>query len=197
MRYYRHRQGEVCGKEAIVSRTGYTGEDGFELYLAPEDAPAVWDALLESGKDDGLIPAGLACRDTLRLEAGMALYGHEIDAETTPFEACLDWAVKLGKGDFVGREALVRQQEAGVPRRLVGFEVRGKGIARQGYAVLVGDQEVARVASGTWSPTFEKAIGTALLPVDHAELGTEIKIAVRKRQVDAVVVELPFYRRSQ
>lgn len=196
MRYYRFREGEVCGKPCLISRTGYTGEDGFELYLAPDDGPAVWDALLDAGSAVGLQPAGLGARDTLRLEAGMALYGHEIDDQTTPFEAGLDWVVKLDKGDFIGREALVAQRQAGIPRRLVGFELRGKGIARQGHAVLHQGREVATVRSGTWSPTLEKAIGTALLPAELAATGTELQVAVRKRQIDAVVVDLPFYHRS-
>ncbi len=196
MRYYRFREGEVCSKPCLVSRTGYTGEDGFELYLAPGDAVEVWDALLDASGGDGLQPAGLGARDTLRLEAGMALYGHEIDDATTPFEAGLDWVVKLAKGDFVGRDALVRQREEGLKRLLVGFEVRGKGIARQGYGVLHEGREVAKVASGTWSPTYEKAIGTALVPAELARPGVELKIAVRKRQVEAVVVDLPFYRRG-
>lgn len=196
MRYYRFREGEVCGRKCLVSRTGYTGELGFELYVAPADAAPIWDALLESGAEDGLKPAGLGARDTLRLEAGMALYGHEIDDQTTPWEAGLQWVVKLKAGDFLGREALVNQKENGVPRQLAGFEVRSKGVARQGYPVLVGGDEVALVASGSWSPTFDKAIGTALLPPEHAAPGTEIEIAVRKRRLEAVVVELPFYRRT-
>jgi len=196
LRYYRFAEGEVAGRKAIVSRTGYTGEDGVELYLAPAVAPAVWDALLEAGSGAGLVPAGLGARDTLRLEAGMALYGHEIDAETTPFEAGLSWVVKLDKGEFVGREALVAQREAGVPRKLVGFEIEGRGIAREGHGVFHDDKEVAKVASGSWSPTFEKAIGTALVPPELAEPGTELEIEVRRRRLSAKVAKLPFYRRS-
>ncbi len=197
IRYYRFAEGEVAGRKALVSRTGYTGEDGFELYLPPADAPAVWDALLDSGAGDGLLPAGLGARDTLRLEAGMALYGHEIDSTTTPFEAGLDWVVKLGKGDFLGRDALARQKENGLERRLVGFEVRDRGIARQDHAVLHDGAEVGRVTSGTWSPSFEKALGTAYVPSEIASPGTEIEIAVRKRQLAAVIVELPFYQRQK
>ena len=196
IRYYRFVEGEVCGRSGLISRTGYTGEDGFELYLDPSDAAHVWDTLLDSGADDGLIPAGLSARDTLRLEAGMALYGHEIDRTTTPLEAGLTWVVKLAKGDFIGRDVLVDQKESGLERRLIGFELTARGIARQGHEVRHGDREVGRVTSGTWSPTFEKAIGTAYVPVDLAEPGTELEIAVRKRRLPAVVVELPFYRRK-
>ena len=196
IRYYRFVEGEACGKKGLISRTGYTGEDGFELYLAPEDAPEVWDALLESGAADGLLPAGLSARDTLRLEAGMALYGHEIDRTTTPFEARLDWVVKLGKGDFIGRGALVRQKEEGLARKMIGFELTDRGIARQDHMVHHDGGEVGQVTSGTWSPTLEKAIGTAYVPVELAEPGTQLEIAVRKRRLAAVVVELPFYRRK-
>ncbi len=196
IRYYHFAEGAVAGAEGIVSRTGYTGEDGFELYLAPEDAPAVWDALLESGAGDGLVPAGLAARDSLRLEAGMALYGHEIDRTTTPYEAGLNWTVKLKKGDFLGRDVLREQKRAGTERRLIGFEITGRGIARQGMDVLAGGEEVGRVTSGGWSPSFEKAIGTAYVPSRLAAAGTSLEIAVRRRRLPATVVDLPFYRRD-
>ncbi|MGB6992131.1 MAG: glycine cleavage system aminomethyltransferase GcvT, partial [Thermoanaerobaculia bacterium] len=164
IRYYRFADGVVAGSPSLISRTGYTGEDGFELYLPPAEAAAVWDRLLEVGTPDGLVPAGLGARDTLRLEAGMALYGHEIDDTTTPWDAGLDWLVKLDKGDFVGRQALVAQKDAGTQRRLVGFEVEGRGIARQGHPVMDDGKRVGEVTSGTWSPTFEKALGMAYLP---------------------------------
>ncbi len=197
IRYYRFAFGSVAGARCIVSRTGYTGEDGFELYLAPESAPAVWDALLESGAGDGLIPAGLAARDSLRLEAGMALYGHEIDRTTTPYEAGLGWVVKLKKkADFLGRGVLVEQKRQGTERRLIGFEISGRGIARQGHALVHEGEEIGRVTSGGWSPTFEKAIGTAYVPSRLAAAGTELEIAVRRRRLAAAVVDLPFYRRE-
>lgn len=197
IRYYRFAEGLVAGRKAIVSRTGYTGEDGFELYVSPADAPTIWEALLAAGADDGLVPAGLGARDTLRLEAGMALYGHEIDADRTPLDAGLDWVVKLAKGPFVGREALVAQREAGGPaERLIGFEIVGKGIAREGCSILAGGEKVGTVTSGTWSPTLEKAIATAYVPAALAEPGTELAIEVRRKTLDAVVVPLPFYRRS-
>lgn len=197
IRYYRFEMGEVAGHRALISRTGYTGEDGFELYLAPADAPAVWDRLLTRGGDQGLLPAGLGARDTLRLEAAMALYGHEIDDSTTPIEAGLDWVVKLAKGDFLGREILAAQKQEGTERKLVGFAVTGRGIARQGYEVLADDAEVGRVTSGSFSPTLEKAIGMAYVPVALADPGTEIQIRVRKNLVPAMVVPLPFYKRDK
>jgi len=193
LKYYGFLQGEVAGRPAILSRTGYTGEDGFELYLAPEHAPEVWRRLLEAG----VSPAGLGARDTLRLEAAMALYGHEIDETTTPFEAGLAWVVKLDKGDFLGREALAAQKAEGQRRRLVGFEVQGRGIARQGHEVKADGRTVGAVTSGTWSPTFEKAIGMAYVPSEMAAPGTPLEIDVRGRPLSAVVVEMPFYRRPK
>jgi len=194
LRYYGFRQGQVDGRPALISRTGYTGEDGFELYVDPEDAPALWRRLLDAGAS----PAGLGARDTLRLEAAMALYGHEIDETTTPWEAGLDWVVKLDKGDFLGRDALAAQKAAGVPRKLVGFEVEGRGIARQGHPVLSAEGEtVGAVTSGTWSPTFEKALGLAYVPPGLAAPGTPLILDVRGRQLAARVVDTPFYRRAR
>jgi aminomethyltransferase len=195
LRYYGFLQGEVAGRPALISRTGYTGEDGVELYLAPEDAPEIWRRLL----DLGVKPAGLGARDTLRLEAAMALYGHEIDETTTPFEAGLAWVVKLDKGEFLGREALQAQRAAGMSRKLVGFEVQGRGIARQGHTVLSqeGGEAVGAVTSGTWSPTFEKALGMAYVPVATSAPGTPLTLDVRGKAVPAVVVDVPFYRRAK
>lgn len=193
--YYNFAMGKVGERRALISRTGYTGEDGFELYVDPADAPALWDLLLEAGKDDGISPAGLGARDTLRLEAGMCLYGHEIDDSSTPWEASLGWTVKLKAGDFIGRDALVAQKAAGLERKLVGFEVTGKGIARQSHRVLIGGEDVGVVTSGTFSPTFEKALGMAYVPTD-TEVGTEIELAVRKRRIPGRVVALPIYNRS-
>jgi aminomethyltransferase len=193
LKYYGFAEGKVAGVPALISRTGYTGEDGFELYLAPEDAPGVWRRLVEAGA----VPAGLGARDTLRLEAAMALYGHEIDETTTPFEAGLGWVVKLDKGEFLGRGALAAQKGAGIPRKLVGFEVQGRGIARQGHAVVLGGSTVGAVTSGTWSPTFEKALGLAYVPPEMAAPGTPLAIDVRGKALPAVVVEIPFYKRSR
>jgi len=197
LKYYGFGQGKVAGVQALVSRTGYTGEDGFELYLSPNDAPTLWRALLEAGADDGLVPAGLGARDTLRLEAAMALYGHEIDRETTPIEAGLQWVVKLAKGDFLGREVLARQKEEGPAKALVGFKVEGRGIARQGHAVVADGENVGVVTSGTFSPTLQFALGMAYVPPALAEPGTSLTIDVRGRQVSATVCETPFYRRPK
>jgi aminomethyltransferase len=198
LRYYGFLEGEVAGVPAIVSRTGYTGEDGFELYLPPERAAEVWRRLLADGAAHGLRPAGLGARDTLRLEAAMALYGHELDEDTTPLEAGLAWVVKLDKGgDFLGRGALLAQRDAGVRRTLVGFEVEGKGIARQGHPVLSGGEAVGVVTSGTWSPTLERALGMAYVPAALAAPGTHLDLDVRGRTVPAAVVEMPFYRRKK
>jgi aminomethyltransferase len=197
LRYYGFSQCRVGQIPALVSRTGYTGEDGYELYVAPDHASGLWEMLMVEGEKRGLVPAGLGARDTLRLEAAMALYGHELDRTTTPWEAGLAWVVKLDKGDFIGRDALVAQKEAGVERKLVGFELEGRGIARQDHKVLAGGEEVGVVTSGTWSPTFEKALGMAYVGVDHAAVGGALEIEVRGRRIAARVVEMPFYKRPK
>ena len=183
--YYRFARGEVDGAPAILSRTGYTGEDGFELYLDPDDAPRIWDRLLGGRRGARPGPRRPRRPGHPAPRAGMALYGHEIDDTTTPWEADLGWTVKLDKGDFVGRDALLAQQEAGIERQLVGFEVEGRGIAREGHRSCSGDEAVGQVTSGTWSPTFEKALGMAYVPVELAEPGTEIEIEVRERRLPA------------
>jgi aminomethyltransferase len=199
LRYYGFTQAP-CGQiPALISRTGYTGEDGFELYVAPEHAAGLWDMLLDEGSEEGLVPAGLGARDTLRLEAAMALYGHELDRDTTPWEAGLGWTVKLDEGgDFVGREALVAAKQAGPRKKLVGFEARGRGIAREGHVVhRSGGEAVGRVTSGTWSPSFEKALGMAWVPPDLAAAGTALEVDVRGRRLPVEVVPIPFYRRAE
>ena len=196
LKYYGFAAGEVDGRPALISRTGYTGEDGFELYVAPADAADLWRRLLAAGAGHGLVPAGLGARDTLRLEAAMALYGHELDDSTTPLEAALEWTVKWKKGDFLGRDALLAQRESGPDRRLAGFEISGRGIARQGSDVLVEGAAVGVVTSGTWSPTFEKAIGLAYVETGSAAPGREIELEVRGRRLSGRIVELPFYRRG-
>ncbi len=196
-KYYRWATGKVAGRPAMASRTGYTGEIGFEIFLAPGDAAAVWDALLEAGKDLGLLPAGLGARDTLRLEAAMPLYGNDIDETTTPLEADLEFIVHWDKESFLGKEALVAQREAGVPRKRVGFEVRGRGIARHGHPVWLDGERVSEVTSGTMAPFLGKAIGMTYLPARRAEPGVEIEIEVRGRRLPAVTVPLPFYRRPK
>jgi aminomethyltransferase len=197
IRYYRFVDGEVSGAPALISRTGYTGEDGFEIYLEPDSAPGVWRDILDSGSREGLLPAGLGARDTLRLEAGLALYGHEIDRSTTPFEVGLGWVVKMKKGDFVGRNALAAHLAEGPKRKLVGFEVCDRGIARAEHPVLCGGRTVGRVTSGTWSPTFEKSLGLALLSIEVSSPGTELQVDVRGKLLDCRVTEYPFYRRRE
>ena len=200
IKYYHFREGAVDGVPAIISRTGYTGEDGFEVYAAPDKAERLWERMLDAGRygtPEGTLPAGLAARNTLRLEAGMALYGHEITEETTLLEANLGWITKLAKGDFVGREALARQKEEGVRRRLAGFEVTDRGIARDGQDVYVGDERVGHVTSGSPAPYLKKNIGMAYLPAEHAQAGTEIHVDVRGRRVAARVVPTPFYKREK
>ena len=200
IKYYRFVWGEVLGQRALVARTGYTGEDGFEVYLAPAAAPGLWRALVAEGGPKGLLPAGLGARDTLRLEAGMPLYGNDIDDTTTPLEAGLGWIVKLEKGDFIGRDVLERQQEAGVERRLVGFELLSPGIARHGHSVLLGeddDEPVGHVTSGTRLPSLGKSMGMAYLPAAAAQAGREFFVDIRDRRARARVVELPFYSRKK
>jgi aminomethyltransferase len=200
MKYYHFSPGVVDGVPGIVSRTGYTGEDGFEVYAAAEKAEQLWSRILDAGKfgtSTGVLPCGLAARNTLRLEAGMALYEHEIDETTTLLEANLGWICKLDKGPFIGREALVAQKEAGVRRRLVGFEVLERGIARDGQEVVVEGLRVGRVTSGSPAPYLKKNIGFAYVPTEHAVVGQNIKIDVRGRLVDAQIVKTPFYKRAR
>lgn len=194
---YRAVEARVCGVPALVARTGYTGEDGFELFVAPEDAAAVWRGLLEAGRPRGLAPVGLGARDTLRLEARMALYGHEITEHTNPIEAGLGWAVRLDKGDFVGREALEREKKLGPARRLVGFELLGRGVPRAEQPVYKDGEHVGFVTSGTHSPTLGRPIGLAYVPARLSKPDTELDIMIRDRPVRARVVKTPFYRREQ
>ncbi|HSA54480.1 MAG TPA: glycine cleavage system aminomethyltransferase GcvT [Gemmatimonadaceae bacterium] len=192
--YYHFTAGTVAGvPNVIVSRTGYTGEDGFELYLDPDHAGTVWHALLA---DQNVSPAGLGARDSLRLEMGMALYGNDIDDTVTPYEANLGWIVKLPKGDFVGREALVRQKEQGVPRRLVGFTSPERIFPRHGYPVLHAGAPSGVVCSGTMSPSLGIPIGTCYLPAGATAEGTAFEIEIRGRRVPASVVKMPFYRKG-
>jgi aminomethyltransferase len=200
IRYYHFREGAVDGVPAIISRTGYTGEDGFEVYADADKAERLWDGLLAAGgygTPEGILPAGLAARNTLRLESAMALYGHEITEDTTLLEANLGWITKLDKGDFTGREALARQKEEGVRRRLVGFEVTERGIARDDQDVLVGGERVGRVTSGSPAPYLKKNIGMAYVPAEMANEGRELQIDVRGRAVAARVVATPFYKRKK
>ncbi|HEY7863988.1 MAG TPA: glycine cleavage system aminomethyltransferase GcvT [Thermoanaerobaculia bacterium] len=194
--YYGFRETRVEGAPAIVSRTGYTGEDGFEIYHSPEAAPKIWRALLAKGKDLGVLPCGLGARDTLRLEAKMCLYGNDIDETVTAWEADLGWIVKMKKGNFLGRDALERQKAAGVPRKLVGFEMVDRGIARHGYPANTAAGEGV-VTSGTHSPTLGKPIGLALLPTAATAVGSEFEAVIRERPAKARVVPTPFYKRAK
>jgi aminomethyltransferase len=197
IRYYHFVDGMVDGARVRIARTGYTGEDGFEIYVPPGDAPRIWDDILAAGADYGIKPCGLGARNTLRLEAAMALYDHEIHASITPWEANLGWIVKMDKGNFVGREALAHQKDRGVTRRLVGFEMAGRGIGRDGYEVCIDGLGTGWVTSGGPSPTLNKNIGLCYLPCAHAEPGRPIQIMVRGQAVDAVTVPTPFYKRKR
>lgn len=195
--YYWFRHGEVSDVPMIIARTGYTGEDGFEIYLKPDESTRIWSKLLEAGKPHGLVPCGLAARNTLRLEAKMALYGNDIDATTTVLEADLGWIVKLAKGDFVGRDRLLRQKEEGLTRKLVGFEMTDRGIARDHYPVFIGEKEVGVVTSGSPAPTLGKNIGLTYLPIESTSPGSELAVDIRGRRVAAQVVPTPFYKRKK
>jgi aminomethyltransferase len=197
--YYRHAEATVAGCATTVSRTGYTGEDGFEILVASKETEALWRALLQAGGDKGLVPAGLGARDTLRLEARMCLYGNDIDETTSLVEAGLGWIVSLdeAKGDFVGRDVLERQKANGTPRKLVGFEMVGRGIARHGYPAYVKGHEAGAVTSGTYAPFLQKNIGLSYLPAEHSVVGTEFDVDIRGRRVAAKVVPTPFYKRAK
>jgi aminomethyltransferase len=197
VRSYWFAHGEVAGVRAMISRTGYTGEDGFELFVPPNAAEQVWMAVLQAGKSVNLLPAGLGARDTLRLEAAMRLYGNDIDDTTSVLEAGLGWIVGWDKGDFVGREALVEQKRVGVKRSLAGFELLDPGIARHGYDVFIGADKLGSVTSGTQTPFLKKAIGMAYLPADRSAPGTGCEIDIRGRRVRARVVPMPFYKRTR
>jgi aminomethyltransferase len=197
IRYYWFRDGKVSGAAARIARTGYTGEDGFEVYVAPGDAARTWNEILRAGEEFGIKPCGLGARNTLRLEAKMALYGHEIHASITPLEADLGRFVKLDKGEFVGRAALVKEKENGARRKLVGFEMRGRGIARDNYEVFIDGAPAGWVTSGSPSPTLNKNIGLCYLPIEQARVGCAIQVMIRNQPVDAEIVETPFYKRAK
>jgi aminomethyltransferase len=197
LRYYQFTFGVVNGVECLIARTGYTGEDGFELYFAPEHSEALWNALLEAGRPVGLLPCGLGARNTLRLEAGMRLYGHEVDETTTAWEADLGWICKLDKGEFVGLKALIEQKARGIERTLVGFEMSDRQIARDACGVWVGGVAVGRVTSGSPAPYLKKNIGMAYVPPSARAAGTEIEIDIRGKPAPARIVPLPFYKRAQ
>ncbi|WP_342543494.1 glycine cleavage system aminomethyltransferase GcvT [Paenisporosarcina sp. FSL H8-0542] len=184
--------------DALVSRTGYTGEDGFEIYGEPASIVALWDLILEEGKEDGVLACGLGARDTLRFESCLALYGQELSSEISPLEAGIGFAVKLKKeDDFIGQKALVAQKEAGIPRKLVGLEMIDKGIPRHGYTIFKDDQAIGEVTTGTQSPTLKKNIGLGLIVSEFTELGTEVEVEIRGKRLKAVTVATPFYKRQK
>jgi aminomethyltransferase len=194
---YHFVDGMVSGAPARIARTGYTGEDGWEIYVAPQYAERLWNEILDAGADAGIEACGLGARNTLRMESAMPLYGHEIDATITPWEAGLDWIVKLDKGDFLGRESLLKQKEKGITRKLSGFEMKGRGIARDGYEIQTGGVGAGWVTSGGPAPTLNKNIGMCYLPLHLAEPGNAIDVLVRGRAVEAVTIPLPFYKRAR
>jgi aminomethyltransferase len=197
LKYYWFAHGEVANVRATVSRTGYTGEDGFEVFVPPSSADRVWQAILEAGSAVGIVPCGLGARDTLRLEAAMRLYGNDIDDTTTVLEADLGWIVGWKKDDFLGAGVLRDQKAHGVSRKLVGFEMLDRGIARHGYDVFIGGDKAGMVTSGTQTPFLKKAIGMAYLPTAHSATGAEFDVDVRGRRTRARVVPMPFYKRSR
>jgi aminomethyltransferase len=192
IKYYEFTTGNIAGVDKVyISRTGYTGEDGFELYFPGEHAKKIWNALTASGE---VTPAGLGARDSLRLEMGMALYGNDLDDTTTPLEASLGWLVKMKKGDFVGRDALAKQREQGLKRKLVGFTTSERSFPRHGYPVFANGKATGEVRSGTMSPTLGIPIGTAYVPPESAAEGSPLEIEIRGKRVPAVVQKMPFYK---
>lgn len=197
IKYYHFTTGKVDGVEAIISRTGYTGEDGFEVYAAADKAEQLWNKMLETGKDEGILPCGLAARNTLRLESAMSLYGHELADDISTFEANLGWITKMDKEDFVGRGALADLKTAGLKRKLVGFEMKEPGIARDDFDVYIDDKKVGVVTSGSPAPFLKKNIGLAFVPPEFAKTGQQIKIDVRGKKLSAEIVPTPFYKRQK
>ena len=197
IRFYRFDPcAKVGGVPAIVSRTGYTGEDGFEIYVSSDKASELWDKILAEGKADGLVPVGLGARDTLRFEVALPLYGHEISQEISPLEAGLGMFVKPDKGAFIGRDALIAQKEAGVKRKVVGFEMVERGIPRSGFDVQIGGKSIGFVTTGSFAPSLKKNLGLAIVDVAYAAEGTEIEIIIRNRPVKAKTVKKPFYTKK-
>ena len=197
MKSFHWAKGKVAGKACLVSRTGYTGEDGFEIYTTDPAPQTIWTTLIEKGGPLGLLPIGLGARDTLRLESKLMLYGNDISDKTTVLEADLKWIVKLEKGDFLGKPVIEKQLKEGLSRKLVGFELVEPGVARPHYPVLVQNQKVAEVASGTFSPLLKKSIGLVYLPIAATAVGTPFEIEIRGKKVKAHVIPTPFYKRAK
>jgi len=199
LKFFAFKDGvEIQGVKALVSRTGYTGEDGFEIYCHAEDAVTLWHAILEAGKEEGVLPCGLGARDTLRFEATLPLYGQELSKDISPLEAGLGFAVKINKGaDFIGKDVLKKQKDEGTARKLVGIEMIDKGIPRHGYAVFVGEEQIGFVTTGTQSPTLKKNIGLVLINAEYAAVDAEVFVEIRGKRLKAKVIATPFYKRSK
>jgi aminomethyltransferase len=197
LKYYWFRRARCAGVEGLLARTGYTGEDGFEFYFPPASSVQVWNTLLDAGRAEGLIPAGLGARNTLRLEAGFVLYGHELDQETTLLEANLGWIAKFEKGDFLGRDVLLQQRTKGTAKKLIGFEMTDRAPARDSYPVCAQGKKIGYVTSGSPAPFLKKNIGMAYVPPGNAEVGRELEIEIRGRLAPARIVALPFYKRQK
>ncbi len=196
IKYYWFTRTVVAGVEMILSRTGYTGEPGFELMFPRDDSKKVWDAVMQAGREYDIEPIGLGARDTLRLEMKMCLYGHDIDQTTNPLEAGLGWITKLDKGDFIGRDALLKVKEQGIKRKLVAFELEGKAFPRQGYDIYDGATKIGKVTSGTFSPMLNKGIGLGYVPVEKSKVGTEIAVEIRGNKKKAQIIKPPFYKKN-
>lgn len=196
IRYYHCTAAPVDGVNCIISRTGYTGEDGFELYCSSADVVTLWNALLAAGKPHGLLPTGLGARDTLRLEAGLCLYGHELDEQTNPLEAKLGWTVKLNKGSFIGSDVLLHTKQQSPQKLLIGIEMRERGIPRGGYAIYNNEQRIGTLTSGAPGPSLGKNIGMGYVEAAHAVIGNTVQIDIRGKRVAAQIVSLPFYKRN-
>ena len=194
--YYHFRSGKVSGIQSLIGRTGYTGEDGFEIYFKPQNPDYLFRKILETGKKNGIRPAGLGARDTLRLEMGYSLYGHEIDRYHNPLEAKLGWQVKFDKGDFIGRQALRKQKGDSLKRKLIGFELKKRGIPRAGYKIFKDNQQTGEVVSGTFSPSLKKGIGTGYVFTEFADIGGEIEIEIRGKKFKSNIVNPPFYKKG-
>lgn len=184
----------INGKDCLVSRTGYTGEDGFEIYMKPEDAREIWQEILKAGEEDEIKPAGLGARDTLRFEAGLPLYGNELSKDITPLEAGFGFFVKFTEEDFIGKSALKKQKEEGLERKIVGFELTKKGIPREGYEVYKDGEKIGYVTTGYLSPTLNKSIGLALIDIEHSKMGSTIQVKIRKREIDATIISKRFLK---
>ncbi|MBD3291210.1 glycine cleavage system aminomethyltransferase GcvT [candidate division KSB1 bacterium] len=192
---YWFRDAEVADKPVMLARTGYTGEDGFEIMTAPENAPQIWKSLMKAGSEFDLEPIGLGARDTLRLEVTYCLYGNDIDHTTNPLEAGLGWITKLKKGEFIGSDAIQKVKQDGISRKLIGFEMKSKAFPRKGYEIYKDEREVGHVTSGMYSPILEKAIGLGYVAKEHSKVGTELEISIRGRKVSAEIIKTPFYKR--